>query len=91
MRTPVPPPDPVLDRPQTGTEGSRVGQSASMGEVEGRWTHEGDVMDHDPTTCAICLRSDRLKFDATTGFHFMPHDSEAAFPLFRLYPIVAER
>ena len=48
-------------------------------------------MDHDPKTCTICGRSDRLRFDATTGFHFMPHDSEAAFPLFRLYPIVAER
>jgi hypothetical protein len=61
-----------------------------MREVEGRCTHEGDVMDHDPESCTICLRSDRFKFDPTSGFHFVPHDSEAAFPLFRLYPIVAD-
>jgi hypothetical protein len=47
-------------------------------------------MDHDPKTCRICLRNDRLKFDAKSGSHFVPHDSAAAFPLFRLYPIVAE-
>ena len=51
----------------------------------------GDAMDHDPKTCTICLRNDRLRFDAKGGFHFLPHDSDAAFPLFRLYPIVAER
>jgi hypothetical protein len=48
-------------------------------------------MAHDPVTCSICSRNDRLQFDAKTGSHFVPHDSEAAFPLFRLYPIVAER
>jgi hypothetical protein len=48
-------------------------------------------MDHDPKTCNICLRNDRLRFDSKGGFHFMPHHSDAAFPLFRLYPIVAER
>jgi hypothetical protein len=48
-------------------------------------------MDHDPNTCNICLRNERLRFDAQGEFHFVPHDSEAAFPLFRLYPIVAER
>ena len=47
-------------------------------------------MDHDPNTCRICLRNDRLRFDPESGTHFVPHDSEAAFPLFRLYPIVAE-
>lgn len=47
-------------------------------------------MDHDPKTCSICLRNDRMKYDSRGGFHFMPHDSDAAFPLFRLYPITAE-
>jgi hypothetical protein len=47
-------------------------------------------MDHDPKTCRICLRNDRLRFDAKTGFHFVPHDSEAAYPLFRLDPIVSK-
>jgi hypothetical protein len=44
-------------------------------------------MDHDRMTCSICLRNDRLKFDPKGGFHFMPHDSEAGFPLFKLYPV----
>ena len=57
---------------------------------EGRRAHEGDAMDHDPKTCTICVRNDRVKFDAETGHHFVPHHSEAAFPLFRLYPIVPE-
>ncbi len=48
-------------------------------------------MDHDRTTCTICLRNNRLRFDPKGGFHFVPHDSEAAFPLFKLYPIAAER
>jgi hypothetical protein len=50
----------------------------------------GDTMDHDPKNCTICVRNDRVKFDAETGHHFVPHHSEAAFPLFRLYPIVPE-
>jgi hypothetical protein len=50
----------------------------------------GDTMDHDPKNCTICVRNDRVKFDAGTGHHFVPHHSEAAFPLFRLYPIVPE-
>jgi hypothetical protein len=45
---------------------------------------------HDPKTCKICLRTDRIRFDAKSGFHFVPHDSEAAFPLFRLYPVTPE-
>jgi len=47
-------------------------------------------MDHDPETCRTCQRNDRIRFDAATGAHFVPHDSKAAFPLFRLYPIVAQ-
>jgi hypothetical protein len=47
-------------------------------------------MDHDPKTCTICLRTDRMRFDSVSNFHFVPHDSEAAFPLFRLYPVVPE-
>jgi hypothetical protein len=46
--------------------------------------------DHSCDTCSICLRNDRIKFDAESGFHFVPHDSKAAFPLFRLYPVVLE-
>ena len=45
---------------------------------------------HDRTACRICLRNDRLRFDEASRTHFIPHDSDAAFPLFRLYPIVAE-
>jgi hypothetical protein len=48
-------------------------------------------MDHDPETCSICLRNDRCEYDAEGEFHFVPHDSDAAFPLFKLYPIIAER
>lgn len=47
-------------------------------------------MDHDPETCTICVRTDRIEFDAAHGVHYVPHDSEPAFPLFRLYPIVPE-
>ena len=47
-------------------------------------------MDHEPETCSICLRTDRVSFDPESRFHFVPHDSTAAFPLFRLYPIVPE-
>jgi hypothetical protein len=50
----------------------------------------GDTMDHDPETCMICVRNDRVRFDAGTGRHFAPHYCEAAFPLFKLYPIVPE-
>jgi hypothetical protein len=46
--------------------------------------------EHDSKTCTICLRNDRIRFDQTSGFHFVPHDSEAAFPLFRLYPVIPE-
>jgi hypothetical protein len=48
-------------------------------------------MDHDPENCDICARYDRLMFDNVGGFHYVPHDSEAAFPLFRLYPLVPEK
>ncbi len=48
-------------------------------------------MDHDPETCSICMRNDRVSFDSDSGYHFIPHDSEFAYPLFRFYPIVAER
>jgi hypothetical protein len=48
-------------------------------------------MDHDLDSCRICQANHRLKFDAETGAHFVPHDSAAAFPLFRLYPVVSER
>lgn len=48
-------------------------------------------MAHDSESCHICLRNHKLRFDATSGYHFVPHDSEAAFPLFRLYPIVADQ
>jgi hypothetical protein len=48
-------------------------------------------MEHDPKDCSICLHNDRLRFDAGGGFHFMPHDSSAGFPLFRLYPVTPER
>jgi hypothetical protein len=60
----------------------------------GRWNAErgaqfqGDAMDHNPKTCTICRRTDRIQFDAESRFHFVPHDSKAAFPLFRLYPAV---
>jgi hypothetical protein len=47
-------------------------------------------MDHDPKTCSICLRTDRMEYDSLGGFHFLPHDSDAAFPLFRLYPITSD-
>jgi hypothetical protein len=48
-------------------------------------------MNHEPETCTICLRNDRLRYDSEGEFHFVPHDSDPAFPLFKLYPIVAER
>jgi hypothetical protein len=51
---------------------------------------QGDAMDHEPETCSICLRTDRVRFDSERRFHFVPHDSKAAFPLFRLYPIIPE-
>ena len=44
-------------------------------------------MDHDPDTCTICARHDRMAFDAVRDVHFLPHDGGAAFPLFRLYPM----
>jgi hypothetical protein len=47
-------------------------------------------MDHDPETCTICIGNDRMVYEAASGSHFIPHDSEAAFPLFRLYPIISE-
>jgi hypothetical protein len=47
-------------------------------------------MGHDPETCTICTRSDRMEFDPVRGYHFIPHDSVAAFPLFKLYPIIPE-
>jgi hypothetical protein len=47
-------------------------------------------MDHDSTTCSICRRTERMQFDPEHRFHFVPHDSKAAFPLFRLYPEVRE-
>ncbi len=47
-------------------------------------------MDHDPKTCTICHRTDRMQFDPESRFHFVPHDSKAAFPLIRLYPAVRE-
>jgi hypothetical protein len=50
----------------------------------------GDTMDHDPKICTICARNDRVRFDAETGHHFVPHYCEAAFPLFKLYPVVPE-
>jgi hypothetical protein len=50
----------------------------------------GDTMDHDAKTCMICVRNGRVRFDAGTGHHFVPHYCEAAFPLFKLYPIVPE-
>lgn len=49
-----------------------------------------NAMDHDPKTCSICLRTERMKYDSLGGFHFLPHDSDAAFPLFRLYPITSD-
>jgi hypothetical protein len=61
-----------------------------------RWNDErgaqfqGDVMKHDPITCTICLRTDRVLFDSESEFHFVPHDSKAAFPLFRLYLAVPQ-
>jgi hypothetical protein len=51
---------------------------------------QGGAVGHDPENCTICTRSDRMEFDAIRGFHFVPHDSEAAFPLFKLYPIIPE-
>ena len=47
-------------------------------------------MDHNPKACTICRRYHRVRFDATSGVHFVPHDSKAAFPLFRLYAVVPE-
>jgi hypothetical protein len=47
-------------------------------------------MGHDPKSCTICRRTDRMQFDSENSFHFVPHDSKAAFPLFRLYPAVRE-
>lgn len=47
-------------------------------------------MDHDPEICTICRRTQRVRFDESGGFHFVPHDSESAFPLFRLYPVVPQ-
>jgi hypothetical protein len=47
-------------------------------------------MDHDPKTCMICVGDDRARFDAKTGHHFVTRYCEAAFPLFKLYPIVPE-
>ncbi len=47
-------------------------------------------MDHHPESCMICSRGDRVRFDAETGRHFVPHYCEAAFPLFKLYPVVPE-
>ena len=47
-------------------------------------------MDHDAKTCMICVRNDNVRFDSETGHHFLPHYCEAAFPLFKLYPLVPE-
>jgi len=47
-------------------------------------------MEHDPEDCEICLRSEPVRFDSETGHHFLPHYCEAAFPLFKLYPVVPE-
>jgi hypothetical protein len=47
-------------------------------------------MDHDPKTCMICLRSDRVRFDSESNRHFVAHYCEATYPLFKLYPIVPE-
>src|SRR5271168_3558965 len=68
---------------------SSVGATGPMEYVRGV-QHQGDAMDHDPKTCTICLRTERMKFDTVSNFHFVPHDSKAAFPLFRLYPAVPE-
>ncbi len=58
--------------------------------MNGWGTYQGGAVNHDPESCTICVRNDRMEFDTARGFHFIPHDSEAAFPLFRLYPIVSE-
>lgn len=47
-------------------------------------------MNHNPESCTICSHTDRVKFDPQSNVHFVPHDSKAAFPLFRLYPVVPE-
>jgi hypothetical protein len=50
----------------------------------------GDAMDHDPKTCRTCLRNDCVRFDAVSGCHFVARYCEAAYPLFKLYPLVQE-
>ena len=47
-------------------------------------------MEHDPSTCKTCLRNERARFDSATGHHFVPHYGDAAYPLFKLYPVVPE-
>jgi hypothetical protein len=48
-------------------------------------------MDHDPESCDVCLRNDRLMYDVEGGFHFIAPDSDDAYPLFRLYPLLSDR
>ena len=50
----------------------------------------GEAMDHNPRTCMICLRNDRVRFDVESRNHFVPHYGEAAYPLFKLSPVVRE-
>jgi hypothetical protein len=48
------------------------------------------AMDHDSTSCIICVGDNDLTYDPHSRFHFRSTDLENDWPVFRLYPLVSE-
>ena len=80
--------------PTTGTFGtteSRVARDRSIGGGGRTSVAEGDLVDHDPKSCRICLRNERLQFKRHNRLPPRAARLRGCLPLFlRLYPIVSE-